>query len=102
MASTKKGLIDKVYLGYENGPHWALYAHNTKAHIKTYASFEECINDVYSPELQGHRPPTSGEIRFGHGATHYKKFDILDCVKPCGTIKKWIKCPYDGLRYSLA
>lgn len=101
MVFTRKGLISKAYLGLENGPHWALFEHNTQKHIKTYNSFGECINNVYPETIEGHRPPTRAEIRFGEGATHYKIFSTLDCVKPCGTLKKWIKCPYDGLRYNL-
>ena len=46
-----------------------------------------------------HRPPTAGEIRFGHGATHYRDFPIEACCKP-GTrfLKRWFKAD-DGLRY---
>lgn len=49
--------------------------------------------------LEYHREPTSWEIKFGEGATHYKDFDLEFCLKPNGDIKKWVKCPYDGLRY---
>jgi len=50
--------------------------------------------------LTAHRQPTQSEIRFGHGATHYKEFDIEALwLKPDGTLKAWIKCPDDGLRY---
>ena len=80
-------------------------------------------------KITGHRPPTPYEIRFGEGATHYKAFDrelwqrflIGNKVFPNleeakdhadkiyrrrgvilgidARVKKWIKCPYDGLRY---
>lgn len=46
------------------------------------------------------RPPTKFEIRFGHGATHYRNFAVEDCCKN-GTrvLKKWFKAEDDGLRY---
>lgn len=46
-----------------------------------------------------HRKPTKGEIKFGHGATHYKDFDLELCVKKDGNYKTWLVCPIDGLRY---
>ncbi len=46
-----------------------------------------------------HRNPTNREIRFGYGATHYKSFPLEICQHKNGTLKKWLKCPYDGLRY---
>jgi len=46
-----------------------------------------------------HRQPTKAEIRFGHGATHYKDFNKELVTKPNGDIKNWVKCPIDGLRY---
>lgn len=47
-----------------------------------------------------HRPPTEGEIRFGHGATHYRDFVVSEASWP-GTriLKKWFVDPCDGLRY---
>ena len=46
-----------------------------------------------------YRPPTPGEIRFGHGATYYRDFPVEACCKP-GTrfLKRWFKAD-DGLRY---
>jgi hypothetical protein len=47
-----------------------------------------------------HRPPTKGEIRFGHGATHYKDFPIEECChKGTRFLKKWFVAKDDGLRY---
>ena len=46
-----------------------------------------------------HRKPTKAEIKFGHGATHYKDFTLTQCTKPDGNYKKWLICPIDGLRY---
>lgn len=51
--------------------------------------------------ITGHRPPTPWEIKFGEGATHYKDFAVELCVHPDRSKKAWIKCPVDGLRYSL-
>jgi hypothetical protein len=51
-------------------------------------------------QIEYHRNTfTAWEIKFGECATHYKTFDIIDLLKADGTLKKWIKCPYDGLRY---
>ena len=46
-----------------------------------------------------HRNPTKAEIKWGAGATHYKDFHPQDCKKMDGTLKKWLVCPFDGLRY---
>lgn len=51
-------------------------------------------------ELEYHREPTKGEIRFGHGATHYRTFPIeVCCHKGTRIPKKWFKAEDDGLRY---
>jgi hypothetical protein len=52
-----------------------------------------------SDSLTAHRKPTPSEIRWGYGATHYKDFSRSLWTKPNGTIKQWIVCPHDGLRY---
>lgn len=49
--------------------------------------------------VEYHRHPTLYEIKFGEGATHYKDFDLEFCLKTDGTLKRWVKCPYSGLRY---
>jgi len=38
-------------------------------------------------------------IKFGHGAIHYKDFPLSQCTKKDGNYKKWLICPIDGLRY---
>lgn len=50
-------------------------------------------------EVEYHRPPTTGELRFGHGATHYRTFPVEACCH-LGTriLKKWFKAD-DGRRY---
>ena len=47
-----------------------------------------------------HRQPTQAEIRFGHGATHYRDFDAVECCH-AGTriLKRWFISSDDGLRY---
>lgn len=46
-----------------------------------------------------HRPPTAAEIKFGHGATHYRDFSIAQCChKGTRILKKWFLAD-DGLRY---
>lgn len=50
--------------------------------------------------LEYHRDPTSWEIKFGEGATHYIDVPSDIYLKKDGkTIKKWVIMP-DGLRYS--
>lgn len=51
------------------------------------------------PMITLHRNPTAAEIRFGEGAIHYKDFEYSKLRKLDGTLKLWVKCPYDGLRY---
>lgn len=47
-----------------------------------------------------HRPPTPSEIRFGHGATHYRNFSPEECChKGTRFLKQWFVSPDDGLRY---
>lgn len=50
--------------------------------------------------VEYHRPPTASEIRFGHGATHYRDFPLADCTH-AGTriLKQWFIAADDGLRY---
>ena len=58
------------------------------------------FNPQKLPEtVRYHRNPTKAEIRFGEGAIHYRDFLINEVVKPNGSLKKWIVCKYDGLRY---
>lgn len=46
-----------------------------------------------------HRNPTPGEIRFGHGATHYADFPVEECCfEGSRILKRWI-IGRDGLRY---
>lgn len=50
--------------------------------------------------IEFHRKPTKEEIRFGHGATHYRDFPIDECKKKDGSIKKRLKAKNDGLIYT--
>lgn len=58
------------------------------------------ISGVQERIITYSRKPTQSEIRFGHGATHYKSFYESACKKKDGTIKKRLKCPIDGLIYT--
>ena len=52
-------------------------------------------------KFTAHRPPTAGEIRFGHGATHYRDFTAAEIgINPKGRLKSKFKAS-DGLFYSL-
>lgn len=52
----------------------------------------------FTPETPGnsvyYRNPTPSEIRFGHGATHYREFEPDEHKG-----RKWFKALDDGLRY---
>lgn len=50
-------------------------------------------------EVEYSRPPTKGEAKFGHGATHHRTFPIEAVLRP-GTrcLKRWFVAD-DGLRY---
>ena len=50
-------------------------------------------------EILAHRPPTSREIEYGHGAVHYRLFPVEVWKHRDGRPKKWIKAVDDGLRY---
>lgn len=50
-------------------------------------------------KLEYHRKPTRGEVRFGHGATHYRTFTVEEACFPGTRIaRKWFVAD-DGLRY---
>lgn len=65
-----------------------------------YKADSKCITGVQTRVIEYSRKPTASEIKFGHGATHYKTFDESMCTKKDGTIKKRLKCPIDGLIYT--
>lgn len=50
--------------------------------------------------LTYHRKPTASEIKFGHGAIHYREFNQGDFLNKKGKIKKRIKAKDDGLIYT--
>ena len=43
-----------------------------------------------------HRQPTQSEIKRGYGATHYLTVNESDARKKDGTLKKWLKNPYNA------
>lgn len=46
------------------------------------------------------RNPTASEIKFGHGATHYRDFTTYEIgYNKSGNLKRWFKAD-DGLRYN--
>ena len=58
------------------------------------------ISGVQTRTIEYSRKPTASEIKFGHGATHYKDFAEKDCTDKNGRVKKRLKCPVDGLIYT--
>lgn len=66
----------------------------TKPNLRNRLSVREDVATVTY-----HRPPTPGEIRFGHGATHYRDFAVSECCHAGTRItKRWFVAD-DGLRY---
>lgn len=58
------------------------------------------MNHKKTTPITYHRNPTIGEIKFGEGAIHYKDFDRETCWNyKKDQPKKWLYCPFDGLRY---
>jgi hypothetical protein len=52
-------------------------------------------------KFTANRPPTEGEIKFGHGATHYRDFTAAEIgINSKGQLKSRFKAD-DGLYYSL-
>ena len=64
----------------------------------------ETVIDITTihPLVEYHRKPTQGEIKFGYGATHYKDFEATIYLKRNGVSKQYLKCPIDGLFYSVS
>lgn len=50
-------------------------------------------------EIEYSRKPTPGEIKFGHGARHYRTFPVAQCKKKDGSLKHRLKAD-DGLIYT--
>lgn len=84
------------------------YANECKqAHYNEYQDLlKELISIGYNLDIQNvnqvvtyHRQPTPSEIKFGHGATHYRDFNIRTCIKRDGNLKKRLKAD-DGLIYT--
>lgn len=50
-------------------------------------------------KIELHRRPTEMELKFGHGATHYRTFKLSKLVNSRGSLKKWVLAKDDGLRY---
>ena len=49
--------------------------------------------------LEYWRKPTKEEIKFGHGATHYRNFDFDSCFDENGFLKLKVKVSDDSLIY---
>lgn len=59
------------------------------------------ISKFYSipKTLEYLRKPTKSEIKFGHGAIHYRDFDFEKCFDEDGNQKLKVKASDDGLIY---
>ncbi len=77
-----------------------------------YNEYQDLLKELYSIGYKNlevinkqlitcHRQPTEAEIKFGHGATHYKMFTISEIgLNKKGEIKNWFNCKEDKLRYN--
>lgn len=45
------------------------------------------------------RNPTKSEIKFGHGATHYRDFEFIKCFDANGNLKLKVRASDDKLIY---
>jgi hypothetical protein len=61
--------------------------------------YQQLPRNMEIKELTYHRKPTESEIKFGHGAFHFKEFEVAICLNKYGFIKRTIKCKEDGLVY---
>lgn len=52
--------------------------------------------------LEYYRNPTKAEIKFGHGALHYRDFEFEKCFDENGNLKLKIRALDDGLIYYYA
>ncbi len=83
------------------------YANECKQAV--YADYQDLLRELislgYNPNvlnsqlIEYHRKPTEPEIKFGHGATHYKSFLPEKYLKKDGNLKKRLK-DIDNLIYS--
>ena len=74
-----------------------------------YADYQDLLKELIGlgyklevlneQEIEYHRNPTPSEIRFGEGATHYRDFNINQCLKSNGKLKSRLKAD-DGLIYT--
>lgn len=74
-----------------------------------YADYQDLLKELIGlgynvkvlneQEIEYHRKPTAGEIKFGHGATHYRDFNINLCLATNGNLKRRLKAD-DGLIYT--
>lgn len=94
----------------DNGFNWKLRytvfdSSKALAMPKTYKNIFKLLTDITEKNnsmVTYHRKPTKGEIKFGHGAMHYKDFPINEVINHKETkleFKKWFICPIDKLRY---
>ena len=66
-----------------------------------YPTLQDVKNHIDNREIEFHRKPTKGEIKFGEGATHYKDFRIGDLkLRKDGRVPTRVKCKIDGLIYT--
>lgn len=114
---------ERTYNGYDDSPYWRILwdgyeiglrddgyfwdISNKRPNIRKDESIKLCLKEICKQcglniplfKIEYHRPPTPYEIKFGEGATHYLEFDIEFCMKPDGTLKRWVICPVTGLKY---
>lgn len=78
--------------------HWLSL--NTESANELVKWLKENYRIVETPQMITlHREPTPSEVRFGEGAIHYKDFERSFVTRRDGSLKLYVVCPQDGLRY---
>lgn len=97
---TAKKIVDNTIIGGQ-----LKYYKDTDTYVivsEWWNKIETAIDiTTMHPVIEYHRQPTKGEIKFGHGATHYKDFEASIYLNSKGVQKYRLKCPIDGLWYHI-
>ena len=104
--------FDTVFISYSHiGQHSACHVDYAKeCKEANYNEYSDLLRELIwqghkdlqilnKQQIEAHRPPTAGEIKFGEGATHYLTVNLAHVLNKKGEIKKWFVWPGDGLRY---
>jgi len=57
------------------------------------------LNVINTQTIECYREPTESEVKFGHGAIHWKTFKLANLLNKKGKIKTIFTCKSDNLKY---